>query len=79
MVQISMQNSGWKVVFSGGSMEPPLGTNGSKSTMVNCQYEISYNVNGKFLAAKQTRHVCVIAMTRTLPAYVVTPNDSVVT
>ena len=28
---------------------------------------------------KCTRHVCVIAMTRTLPAYVVTPNDSVVT
>ena len=28
---------------------------------------------------KNTRHVCVIAMTRTLPTYVVTPNDSVVT
>ena len=34
MVQISLQNSGGKVVFLGGSMEPPLGTNGSKSTMV---------------------------------------------
>ena len=36
MVQIAMQNSGGKVVFSGGgvSMEPPLGTNGSKSTLV---------------------------------------------
>ena len=36
MVQISMQNSGGKMVFSGGggSMEPPLGTNGSKSTLV---------------------------------------------
>ena len=35
MVQISLQNSGRKVVFSGGSMEPPpLGTNGSKSTLV---------------------------------------------
>ena len=36
MVQISLQNSGGKVVFSGGSMEPPrpLGTNGSKSTLV---------------------------------------------
>ena len=34
MVQISLQNSGGKVVFSGGSMETPLGTNGSKSTLV---------------------------------------------
>ena len=36
MLQISLQNSGGKVVFSGGggSMEPPLGTNGSKSTLV---------------------------------------------
>ena len=34
MVQISLQNSGGKVVFSGGSMEPPLGLNGSKSTLV---------------------------------------------
>ena len=34
MVQISLQNSGGKVVFSGGSMEPPLGTHGSKSTLV---------------------------------------------
>ena len=34
MVQISLQNSGGKVVFLGGSMEPPLGTNGSKSTLV---------------------------------------------
>ena len=31
MVQISLQNSGGKVVFL---MEPPLGTNGSKSTLV---------------------------------------------
>ena len=30
MVQISLQNSGGKVVFSGGSMDPPPGTNGSK-------------------------------------------------
>ena len=30
MVQISLQNSVGKVVFSGGSMEPPLGTNGNK-------------------------------------------------
>ena len=34
MVQIPVQNSGGKMVFSGGSMEPPLGTNGSKSTLV---------------------------------------------
>ena len=35
MVQISLQNSGGKKVFiKGGSMEPPLGTNGSKSTLV---------------------------------------------
>ena len=34
MVQISLQKSGGKVVFLGGSMEPPLGTNGSKSTLV---------------------------------------------
>ena len=33
MVQISLQNSVWKVVFSGGSMDPPC-TNGSKSTLV---------------------------------------------
>ena len=26
MVQISLQNSGGKMVFLGGSMEPPLGT-----------------------------------------------------
>ena len=32
MVQISVQNSGGKMVFSG--MEPPLGTNGSNSTLV---------------------------------------------
>ena len=32
---ILLQNSGGKVVFlRGGSMEPPLGTNGSKSTLV---------------------------------------------
>ena len=29
-----MQNSNGKVVFLGGSMEPPLGTNGSESTLV---------------------------------------------
>ena len=35
MVQISLQNSGGKVVFSGGFHgTPPLGTNGSKSTLV---------------------------------------------
>ena len=37
MVQISLQNSGGKMVFSGGGfMEPPspLGTNRSKSTLV---------------------------------------------
>ena len=35
MVQISLQNSGGKVVFlREGSMEPPLGTNGSKNTLV---------------------------------------------
>ena len=35
MVQISLQNSGGKVVFSGGvPWNPPLGTNGSKSTLV---------------------------------------------
>ena len=36
MVQISVQNSGGKVVFSGGVpwKPPPLGTNGSKSTLV---------------------------------------------
>ena len=32
MVQIPLQNSGKKVVFLG--MEPPLGTNGSESTLV---------------------------------------------
>ena len=31
MVQISLQNLGGKIVFLGGSMEHPLGTNGSKS------------------------------------------------
>ena len=37
MVQISLQNSGGKVVFSGGGgvpWNPPLGTNGCKSTLV---------------------------------------------
>ena len=36
MVQISLQNSGGKVVFSRGVPlnPPPLGTNGSKSTLV---------------------------------------------
>ena len=34
MVQISLQNSGGKVIFLGGSMETSLGTNGSKSTLV---------------------------------------------
>ena len=35
MVQISSQNSGGKMVFLGGSREPPsLGTNGSESTLV---------------------------------------------
>ena len=37
MVQISLQNSGGKVVFSGGvpwKLELPLGTNGSKKTLV---------------------------------------------
>ena len=34
MVQISLQNSGGKVVFLGGSMETPLGTNGGESTLV---------------------------------------------
>ena len=33
-MQISLQNSGGKEVFLGGSMEPPLGSNGSKSTFV---------------------------------------------
>ena len=30
-------------------------------------------------AGRVTRHACVITMTRTLPAYVVTPSDSAVT
>ena len=34
MVQISLQNSGEKVVFLEGSMELPMGTNGSESTLV---------------------------------------------
>ena len=34
MVQISLQNSGGKVFSQGGYMEPPLGTNRSKSTLV---------------------------------------------
>ena len=34
MVQISLQNSGGKVVVLGGSIEPPLGTNRSESTLV---------------------------------------------
>ena len=34
MVQISLQNSGGKVVFLVGSMEFPLGTNGSEITLV---------------------------------------------
>ena len=34
MVQISLQNSSGKVVFSGGFHGTPLGTNGSKSTLV---------------------------------------------
>ena len=33
MVQISLQNSGGKVDFLGGSMDP-MDTNGSKSTLV---------------------------------------------
>ena len=36
MVQISLQNSGGKVVFYGWvPRNPPLGTNGSKSTLVS--------------------------------------------
>ena len=34
MVQISLQNSGRKVVFLGGSMQPPWASSGSKSTLV---------------------------------------------
>ena len=35
MVQISLQNSGGNLVFlGGGSMDSPLGTNGSESTLV---------------------------------------------
>ena len=34
MVQISLQNAGGKVVFLGGFHGTPLGTNGSKSTLV---------------------------------------------
>ena len=34
MVQISLQNSGGKVVFYGWVPRNPLGTNGSKSTLV---------------------------------------------
>ena len=34
MVQILLQNSGGKVFFSGGIHGTPLGTNGSKSTLV---------------------------------------------
>ena len=36
MVQISLQNSGGKVVFLKGEwfMEPPMGTNGSESNLV---------------------------------------------
>ena len=34
MVQISLQNSGGKVVFLRGVHGTPLGTNGSKSTLV---------------------------------------------
>ena len=35
MVQIPLQNSGGKMVFLGGFHgTPPLGTNGSKSTLV---------------------------------------------
>ena len=37
MAQISLQNSGGKMVFLGGSMEPPMGTNGSKSTLVTLE------------------------------------------
>ena len=40
MVQISLQNSGGKVVFLEGSMEPPLGTNGSESTLVLSRFAI---------------------------------------
>ena len=38
MVQISLQTSGGKVVFLGGSMESPFGTNGSKSTLVTFKW-----------------------------------------
>ena len=42
MVQISLQNSGGKVVFLGGSMEPPhLGTNGSKSALVTLSVKLA--------------------------------------
>ena len=34
MMQISLQNSGGKLVFLGGSYGTPLGINGSKSTLV---------------------------------------------
>ena len=34
MVQISFTKFRWENGFLGGSMEPPLGTNGSKSTFV---------------------------------------------
>ena len=45
-------------------------------TCIPCQCENPPGTSGQ---KNTTRHVCVIAMTRTLPAYVVTPNDSVVT
>ena len=35
MVQISLQNSGGKMVFSGGFHGTPLGTNRSKSTLLS--------------------------------------------
>ena len=34
MVQISLQNSGGKVVSSGGFHGTPLGTNGNESTLI---------------------------------------------
>ena len=41
MVQISLQNSGGKVVFLRGFHGTPLGTNGSKNTLVTSVFRLT--------------------------------------
>ena len=59
MVQISLQNSGGKVVFSEGvPWKPPLGTNGSKNTLVTKVLSTDYYEHSKaFQILQYIRHM----------------------